>query len=38
MTGIFPAEETIVHVLVAAADTRFSVTDLADTELNRIVG
>lgn len=38
MGGVFPPETTIVHLLVAAADTRFSVTDLADTEINRIVG
>lgn len=36
--GIFPNEEILIHLIVAAADTRFSVANLADMELKKIVG
>ncbi|XP_014217029.1 proteasome-associated protein ECM29 homolog [Copidosoma floridanum] len=34
--GFFPDSEILTHLIVAAADTRFSVTNLADTELKKI--
>ena len=33
---IFPNEEILVHLIVAAADTRFSVANLADMELKKV--
>ncbi|XP_065156025.1 proteasome adapter and scaffold protein ECM29-like [Atheta coriaria] len=35
---IFPNEEVLLHLIVAASDTRFSVANLADNELKKIVG
>lgn len=37
-TGVLPNEEIICHLIIAAADTRFTVANLADTELKRIAG
>lgn len=36
--GIFPSGDVLMHLIVAAADTRFSVANLADLELKKIVG
>uniref|UniRef100_A0A6P7FNW0 Proteasome-associated protein ECM29 homolog n=1 Tax=Diabrotica virgifera virgifera TaxID=50390 RepID=A0A6P7FNW0_DIAVI len=36
--GIFNNEEILAHLVVAASDTRFSVANLADTELKRVIG
>ncbi|CAG9835676.1 unnamed protein product [Diabrotica balteata] len=36
--GIFSNEEILAHLVVAASDTRFSVANLADTELKRVIG
>lgn len=35
--GFFPESDILVHLIVAAADTRFSVANLADMELRKIV-
>lgn len=36
--GVFTDEEILIHLIVAAADTRFNVANLADMELKKIVG
>jgi proteasome component ECM29 len=36
--GFFPETDILVHLIVAVADTRFSITTLADVELKKIVG
>ncbi|XP_011343237.1 proteasome adapter and scaffold protein ECM29 isoform X2 [Ooceraea biroi] len=36
--GFFPEPDILVHLIVAVADTRFSITTLADVELKKIVG
>ncbi|XP_058794814.1 proteasome adapter and scaffold protein ECM29 isoform X2 [Phymastichus coffea] len=35
--GFFPDSEVLIHLIVAAADTRFSVANLADLELKKMV-
>ncbi|CAD6237411.1 GSCOCG00002299001-RA-CDS [Cotesia congregata] len=35
--GFFPESDILIHLIVAAADTRFSVANLADAELKKIV-
>ncbi|XP_026674602.1 proteasome adapter and scaffold protein ECM29 isoform X2 [Ceratina calcarata] len=35
--GFFPNSDILIHLIVAAADTRFSVANLADMELKKIV-
>nr|XP_022915862.1 proteasome-associated protein ECM29 homolog isoform X1 [Onthophagus taurus] len=35
---IFPNEDILIHMIVAAADTRFSIPNLADNELKKIIG
>lgn len=35
--GIFPDDDVLIHMIVAAADTRFSVANLADMELKKVV-
>ncbi|XP_043507485.1 proteasome adapter and scaffold protein ECM29 [Frieseomelitta varia] len=35
--GFFPDSDILIHLIVAAADTRFSVANLADLELKKIV-
>lgn len=35
--GIFPDNEILLHMIVAAADTRFNVANLADMELKKVV-
>ncbi|XP_053994994.1 proteasome adapter and scaffold protein ECM29 [Hylaeus volcanicus] len=35
--GFFPDSDILVHLIVAAADTRFSVANMADLELKKIV-
>ncbi|XP_076235930.1 proteasome adapter and scaffold protein ECM29 isoform X2 [Calliopsis andreniformis] len=35
--GCFPDSDILIHLIVAAADTRFSVANLADLELKKIV-
>ncbi|KAF5283686.1 hypothetical protein FQR65_LT13757 [Abscondita terminalis] len=37
-SGIFTDEEIFIHLIVAAADTRFSIANLADLELKKVVG
>ncbi|KAF5273782.1 hypothetical protein FQA39_LY00897 [Lamprigera yunnana] len=37
-SGIFLDEEILIHLIVAAADTRFSVANLADLELKKAAG
>lgn len=37
-TGIFSDDEILVPLIVAAADTRFSVANLADSELKKVAG
>lgn len=37
-SGIFEPERILIHMIVGAADTRFSVANIADSELKRIVG
>ncbi|KAB0794456.1 hypothetical protein PPYR_11295 [Photinus pyralis] len=37
-SGIFSDDEILIHLIVAASDTRFSVANLADLELKKIVG
>ncbi|XP_011307486.1 proteasome-associated protein ECM29 homolog [Fopius arisanus] len=37
-TGFFPRNGILIHLIVAAADTRFSVANLADMELRKLVG
>ncbi|CAH0555694.1 unnamed protein product [Brassicogethes aeneus] len=36
--GVFNNDDILIHLIVAAADTRFSVANLADNELKKIVG
>lgn len=36
--GVFPETDILIHLIVAAADTRFSVANSADLELKKIVG
>ncbi|XP_015114658.1 proteasome adapter and scaffold protein ECM29 [Diachasma alloeum] len=36
-SGFFPESDILIHLIVAAADTRFSVANLADMELRKIV-
>ncbi|XP_018321144.1 proteasome adapter and scaffold protein ECM29 [Agrilus planipennis] len=36
--GIFPDDEILIHLVVAAADTRFTVANLADLELKKVIG
>lgn len=35
---IFSNDDILIHLIVAAADTRFSVANLADMELKKVVG
>lgn len=35
--GFFPDSDILIHLIVAAADTRFSVANMADLELKKIV-
>lgn len=35
--GVFPDMDVLIHLIVAAADTRFSVANAADLELKKIV-
>ncbi|XP_063216942.1 proteasome adapter and scaffold protein ECM29 isoform X2 [Bacillus rossius redtenbacheri] len=37
-SGVLAESEVLVHLLVAAADTRFSVANAADMELKKVVG
>ncbi|KAK4875583.1 hypothetical protein RN001_012005 [Aquatica leii] len=37
-SGIFSDEEILIHLIVAASDTRFSIANLADLELKKVVG
>ncbi|KAK9876967.1 hypothetical protein WA026_015999 [Henosepilachna vigintioctopunctata] len=36
--GIFKNEDILLHLIVASSDTRFSVANLSETELRKIVG
>ncbi|XP_012151377.1 proteasome adapter and scaffold protein ECM29 isoform X2 [Megachile rotundata] len=36
-SGFFPDSDILIHLIVAAADTRFSVANMADLELKKIV-
>ncbi|XP_060528524.1 proteasome adapter and scaffold protein ECM29 [Cylas formicarius] len=36
--GVFKNEDILIHLVVAAADTRFGVANLADMELKKVVG
>ncbi|KAG5880535.1 hypothetical protein JTB14_026768 [Gonioctena quinquepunctata] len=36
--GVFSNEDILIHLIVAASDTRFAVANLADTELKKVVG
>lgn len=36
-TGIYPIQDVLLHLIVAAADTRFSIANLADLELKKSV-
>ncbi|RZC32274.1 proteasome-associated protein ECM29 -like [Asbolus verrucosus] len=36
--GVFKDEDVLIHLVVAASDTRFSVANLADMELKKVVG
>ncbi|KAL0121628.1 hypothetical protein PUN28_006856 [Cardiocondyla obscurior] len=36
--GFFPDTDILIHLIVAAADTRFSVANVADLELKKIIG
>ncbi|XP_033222326.1 proteasome adapter and scaffold protein ECM29 [Belonocnema kinseyi] len=36
--GVFSDSDILIHLIVAAADTRFSVANLADLELKKIIG
>lgn len=35
--GFLPDSDILIHLIVASADTRFSVADLADMKLRKIV-
>lgn len=37
-TGVLSNDDIICHLIIAAADTRFTVANLADTELRRLAG
>ncbi|XP_032663557.1 proteasome adapter and scaffold protein ECM29 [Odontomachus brunneus] len=36
--GFFPDADILIHLIVAAADTRFSIANMADLELKKIIG
>lgn len=36
--GVFSDSDIFIHLIVAAADTRFSVANMADLELKKIIG
>lgn len=36
--GVFADKDILIHLIVAASDTRFTVANLADTELKKVVG
>lgn len=36
--GFFPEADILIHLIVAAADTRFSIANMADLELKKIIG
>jgi len=36
--GFFPDTDILIHLIVAAADTRFSIANMADLELKKIAG
>nr|CAH7763652.1 unnamed protein product [Callosobruchus chinensis] len=36
--GVFANEDILIHLIVAASDTRFAVGNLADNELKKVVG
>ncbi|KAJ8933932.1 hypothetical protein NQ314_013688 [Rhamnusium bicolor] len=36
--GVFRSDDILIHLIVAAADTRFAVANLADMELKKVVG
>lgn len=36
--GVFTNEEVLIHMIVAASDTRFAVANLADMEFKKVVG
>lgn len=36
--GVFNDEDILIHLIVAAADTRFSIANLADMELKKVIG
>jgi len=36
--GFFPDTDILIHLIVAAADTRFSIANMADLELKKIIG
>lgn len=37
-TGILSNNDIICHLIIAAADTRFTVANLADAELKKVAG
>lgn len=36
--GVFSDDDILIHLIVAASDTRFAVANLADNELKKVVG
>lgn len=36
--GFFPDTDILIHLIIAAADTRFSIANMADLELKKIIG
>ena len=36
--GFFPDTDILIHLIVAAADTRFSIANIADLELKKMIG
>ncbi|XP_018049516.1 PREDICTED: proteasome-associated protein ECM29 homolog [Atta colombica] len=36
--GFFPDTDILIHLIVAAADTRFSIANMADLELKKMIG
>lgn len=36
--GVFKSEDVLPHFIIAAADTRFAIANLADMELKKVVG
>lgn len=36
--GVFSNEDILIHLIVAASDTRFAVANLADNELKKVIG